>query len=137
MTGGAKDVRNSSSSAKGDAELIRACIAGDQRAWEALVKRHERLVYSVPRRLGLSNDLIDDVFQETFVVLLRQLPSLQHHQALPQWLITTARRIAIRLAQRQRRSTTLSVDERSMSATEMLEQHERLEGVLEALEQLD
>src|SRR5262245_58224195 len=117
--GGAKDV-HSSSSGKDDAELIRACITGDQRAWEMLVKRHERLVYSVPRRLGLSNDLIDDVFQETFVVLLRQLPSLQHHQALPQWLITTARRIAIRLVQRLRRATKVDVDERSVSATDLL-----------------
>lgn len=85
-----------------DSELIRRCRQGDQQAWTRLIQRYERLVYSVPRRLGMSPEIVDETFQEVWAVLLRRLSSLQHEQALPQWLITTARRIALRAAQRAR-----------------------------------
>lgn len=85
-----------------DSELIRRCRQGDQQAWTRLIQRYERLVYSVPRRLGMSPEIVDETFQEVWTVLLRRLSSLQHEQALPQWLITTARRIALRAAQRAR-----------------------------------
>jgi RNA polymerase sigma factor (sigma-70 family) len=51
----------------------------------------------------MSQEIVDETFQEVWTVLLRRLGSLQHEQALPQWLITTARRIALRAAQRARR----------------------------------
>ncbi len=93
-----------------DSVLIHACVAGDQRAWESLVRRYERLVYAIARKLGLSNELASDVAQEVFTILVRQLPGLQHQQALPKWLMTTTRRVALRMAQRQRRHAPTNLD---------------------------
>jgi len=38
-----------------DAHLVERCLAGDGRAWDALVRRHERLVNAVARRYHLSD----------------------------------------------------------------------------------
>lgn len=86
-----------------DAELVQACVAGDERAWRELVERYGSLVYAVSRRLGLPDDLADDAFQETFTILLRQLPRLERPEALVNWLTTTARRVGMGLADRNRR----------------------------------
>ena len=36
-----------------DRELIAACLAGDAAAWEAIVARYQRLVYSIPLKARL------------------------------------------------------------------------------------
>ena len=75
-----------------DAALVRACLAGDEDAWEELVDRYGRLVYSIPRRLGLSAVDADDVFQNVFAALFRRLADLRDQSRLTSWLITTTYR---------------------------------------------
>ena len=77
---------------RSDAELIDACLGGDQQAWHELVTRFSRLVYSIPRRKGFSADDSDDVFQNVFTIVYRQLPNLRQYQSLPAWLITITQR---------------------------------------------
>jgi len=36
-----------------DSELIDACLKGTGQAWEALIVRYQRLIYSIPLRYGL------------------------------------------------------------------------------------
>ena len=44
-----------------DAEgLVRACREGSQAAWDEMVARYGRLVYSIPRRYGLTDADADD-----------------------------------------------------------------------------
>lgn len=75
-----------------DEELIAACRAGAEEAWEVLVGRYERLVYTIPRRFGLSPAEADDVFQSVWVALLKHLDTLRQPERLGAWLVTTARR---------------------------------------------
>jgi len=75
-----------------DEQLIKACQSGDQKAWEALVTRYERLVYTIPARYGLTPTEIDDVFQSVWLSLLKNLERLREPGRLSAWLVTTARR---------------------------------------------
>lgn len=134
-----------------DGELLDRCRTGGpqaQEAWTRLIQRYERLVFSVPRRLGVSTEIAEETFQEVWAVLLRRLPSLQHDQALPQWLITTARRIALRAAHRARvRSGSNAaldavgeqLDRRAAELDEgsFVDRVERARQVGDALERLD
>ncbi len=88
---------------RGDPELVRACLDGREDAWRELVMRHGRLVLGVARHAGLGDADVQDVFQEVFAALLRQLAGLRDHQSLVKWLITTTHRLALRQAQRSRR----------------------------------
>jgi len=70
-------------------ELIAMCLRGDIGAWEALIVRHRRLIYSIPKRFGFSNLDASDVFQSVCLKLLENLQGLKDDRKLGIWLATT------------------------------------------------
>jgi len=86
-----------------DARLVARCVDGDAKAWEALVKRHERLVYAVGRSYRLGDEDMGDVFQDVFTALLKGLPRLRDGRTLVRWLSSTTERIARTTALKRRR----------------------------------
>jgi RNA polymerase sigma factor (sigma-70 family) len=82
--------------------MVQRCIAGDGAAWEELVNHYGRLVYSIPRRYGLSAADADDVFQNVFSIVLQRLPSLRDQKMLAAWLITITHRESWRLRRREK-----------------------------------
>ncbi len=90
-----------------DEALVAACRAGDPAAWEALIERYQRLVFSIPRRAGLDADLSAEVFQQVFTILLERLDQIEHPMHIGAWLATTARREAQRVRWRERGSAPI------------------------------
>ena len=88
-----------------DRDLIRACRSGDARAWERLLDKYERLVFSISLNYGLTTDAAADVTQITFTILLQNLNTLTDEIRLSSWLTTVARRHTWRLLARNRRET--------------------------------
>jgi RNA polymerase sigma factor (sigma-70 family) len=88
-----------------DRDLIRTCRSGDANAWERLLDKYERLVYSIPLNYGLPGDDAADITQVTFTILLQNLDTLPDEVPLGAWLSTVARRHTWRLLARQRRET--------------------------------
>src|SRR3989442_535565 len=70
----------------GDAELVAGCARGDARSWRDLVNRYRRLVFGIPRALGLQPADAEEVFQHTFAELVRALPRLRDTSRLAGWL---------------------------------------------------
>jgi RNA polymerase sigma factor (sigma-70 family) len=91
-----------------DEALVAQCRAGRQAAWSTLVRRFQRLVYTVPRRAGLSDEQAADVFQASFARLFEHLDRLQDGSRVRAWLVTTARRETLRLIDESRRIVDLS-----------------------------
>jgi RNA polymerase sigma factor (sigma-70 family) len=89
------------------AGLARAAVGGDQRAWDALVRRLDPLVRGVVRAYRLSPADAEDVVQTTWLHACRNLPTLREPAAFPKWLIVTARREALRALQRGGREVLL------------------------------
>lgn len=76
-----------------DEELIRECRSGNQAAWNALVEKYKKLVYSMPARYGLPPQDAADIFQMVWTDLYRDLDRLEQAGAVRGWLATaTARR---------------------------------------------
>ena len=80
-----------------DHQLLLACRRGDETAWEVLVNRYQRLIYTIPRRAGLDQDQAADIFQEVFATLFQKLNDIEQPERLQAWLVTTARRKTWRL----------------------------------------
>jgi RNA polymerase sigma factor (sigma-70 family) len=122
-----------------DPALVQACLRGEESAWEELVDRYERLVYSIPRRLGLSAADADDVFQNVFATLVRRLGDLRDQSRLSAWLITTTYRESWRIGKRAERHAPL--DERMADAAapplDEVARWEREQLVRQALRRLD
>jgi RNA polymerase sigma factor (sigma-70 family) len=70
-----------------DADLVRECLAGNDKAWTALIAKYKNLIYSVPVRWGFSQADASDIFQSVVAELLSHLSGLRDPQALPGWLI--------------------------------------------------
>lgn len=76
---------------KTDAELVTACRRGDETAWNALVDRYQRLIITIPRRAGLSEEQAADVFQEVFLTLFEKLDEIEQPDRIRSWMVTTAK----------------------------------------------
>ena len=86
-----------------DRDLIRRCQQGSAGAWQQLMNKYERLVYSIPLRYGVSRDDAADIAQNTFTILIESLDTLSEDSRLGAWLATVARRNTWRLLERNRR----------------------------------
>lgn len=76
-----------------DAELVRACRAGEADAWNELVERYSRYVYAIATRgFRLSDDDAEDVFQDVFTRVYTRLDSLRDDSALRPWIAQLTRR---------------------------------------------
>jgi RNA polymerase sigma factor (sigma-70 family) len=86
-----------------DEELWQHCRRGGQAAWAVLVRRYQRLIYTIPRRAGLPDEAAADVFQFTFARLFENLDKLEDAARVRAWLVTTAKRETLRLIELARR----------------------------------
>lgn len=89
-----------------DMDLLRACRKGDSRAWETLMDKYERLVFSIPLGYGLSREDAADISQLTFTIFMQSMDSLRDDSRLGAWLATVARRHTWRLMEKNRREGT-------------------------------
>jgi RNA polymerase sigma-70 factor (ECF subfamily) len=84
-------------------QLVRSACAGDRAAFEELVRRTSRLVFS---RLYLETgdrDRAEDLLQETMLTAFRTLAGLTNPRSFRNWLLTIAQNTAIDAARRDRR----------------------------------
>ena len=110
----------------GDQELSRLlerARRSDPAAWNALVERHQALVYSIPRRYGLNDDDAEDVFITTFQALHSSLDRIENAQTLPKWLAVTAARRCLHIKRLSAR--TVSAEDRSLNLDEIVASEDR------------
>ena len=90
-----------------DARLVKACLAGDELAWSALIERYKRLIYGIAVRYRASPEDAADIFQSVCVDLISQLKDLRRTESLRSWLISVTAHRCLRFKERrQRREAT-------------------------------
>ena len=94
-----------------DQSLIRACRNGDTHAWERVLEKYERLVFSIPLRHGLDRDSAADIAQITFTILMQSIDELKDDSHLGGWLATVAKRHTWRLLKRSQREISIEEDD--------------------------
>jgi RNA polymerase sigma factor (sigma-70 family) len=133
-----------------DDELLGRCRAGQAAAWSTLVRRYQRLVYTVPRRMGLPDEACADVFQAAFARLVEHLDRLEDPSRVRAWLVTTARRESLRLVEARARVADLAapgddadddpwarIADDAPRAEEQLEELQGLDRLRQAVDRLD
>ncbi len=88
---------------RADWDLIQACRQGDELAWQQVVNRYKRLVFSIPLTYGLNQNDAADIVQLTFMMLMQGLDGLHQDSHLGGWLATVARRNTWHVIQRRGR----------------------------------
>lgn len=70
-----------------DADLVRACQRKDERALKHLIKRHERIIAGMVRRMAPERkDTHDDLMQEVYIRIWRSVGQLRNPDAFRAWL---------------------------------------------------
>ena len=86
-----------------DAELLQLYAKGDEAAFREIVNRYKNSLYAFLKQFLNHSDLVDDVFQETFLQLFASRKSFDTSRPLRPWLFTIAAnkaKDALRKAQR-------------------------------------
>jgi RNA polymerase sigma factor (sigma-70 family) len=87
-----------------DTDLVQRAAAGDKEAFGALFERYQDLVYRFARAMLGSPDAAEDVTQEVFVVLIRELHRYRPERALlSTYLYGIARNVSRDRLRRDRR----------------------------------
>jgi RNA polymerase sigma factor (sigma-70 family) len=76
--------------------LVRRAGTGDTRAWERLIDKYGRLVWSITREFKLIESDAADVFQTTWMRLIEHIDRLEHPDRVGSWLAATARNECLR-----------------------------------------
>ncbi len=87
-----------------DNKLLKRYAAGDEEAFQELMDRYRDSVYAFLRRFLNRSDLIEDVFQETFLQLFVSRDTFDISRPLRPWLFTIAANKAKDALRRMQRS---------------------------------
>jgi RNA polymerase sigma-70 factor (ECF subfamily) len=76
--------------------LVRRCIGGDAAAWEEIVQRYHRRIYSVCYRFAGDSDNAQDLTQEVFIKMYRTLSTYDSSKgAFMTWVTTITRNLLV------------------------------------------
>ncbi|MDQ7772289.1 MAG: sigma-70 family RNA polymerase sigma factor [Elusimicrobiales bacterium] len=92
-----------------DAELVRAFNGGDEAALGELIARHRDRLYAYLRRLAGDDAGAEDMFQDTWIKVARNMGAYREENRFSAWLFSVARNTAMD-ALRRRRPESVSLD---------------------------
>jgi RNA polymerase sigma-70 factor, ECF subfamily len=131
-----------------DPQLVRRCLAGEDSAWEDLLKTHNRKVYNLCYRFTGRTNEAEDLTQEVFIKIFQTLRTYDEAQGtFSTWLNRVARNHLVdhyRRTHKDRLTSSLedepgvlqetpSREEHPVARIESRERHELLQAALDRL----
>ena len=123
--------------------LLRTAASGDRRAWQGLVEKYGRLIWSITRDFKLIDSDAADVVQTTWMRLIEHIDRIEHADRVGSWLAATARNECLRSLAARKRLVLAQEDDsfdgparHEPEVDEALLAAERAAGVREAMTQL-
>lgn len=98
------------------ADDLRAYRDGDSAAMASLVRAVTPLLWHLARSYRLDNAAAEDVAQNALLALVRHCDAITEPQATLRWLVVTARREAMRMAQARERTELVDEVARTVAA---------------------
>jgi len=124
--------------------LIQRCLAGDQLAWEAIVRQYRRKVFNVAYKFVGRHDEAEDLTQDIFLKVFKSLDTFDRRANFQTWLISVSRNLCIdhyRSVRKERETIDRDVDSTQVAPPSVgtpgqlaaLEQRDRVELLREAM----
>lgn len=93
-----------------DSMLARKAQRGDRQAFEVILSRYERPIFSFIHHFFQNPALCEDLTQETFLRAFRFIKSFRTKEKLSTWLFSIAKNLCIDELRRMRKGTTVDID---------------------------
>lgn len=116
-----------------DAELIREYKNGNEEAFAALVRKYQRPLFTFLVRLVGNQQYAEDLFQDTFVRVLRALPNYQEDGRFSGWLFGIANNLAVDLLRHRRVHHSYFQDDEA-AVTMAIDYHRATDAEVESAE---
>src|SRR5262245_10083921 len=116
-----------------DAALVARTLAGDERAFETLVERHQRVIHAAAARVLRDHDAADEATQQTFVRAFERLRTFRGDAAFGTWLQRIAMNECRDILRSRRRLVDLAVVPEERLATPAITSDPRLSARLRRL----
>ena len=91
--------------------MVTQCLAGDSAAWEILVEKHRRRVFNIAYKFTGRHDRAEDLSQEIFLRIFRNLGKFDPAADFSKWLASVARNHCIDNYRSTRREQRTMVDD--------------------------
>lgn len=75
--------------------LIQQCLAGDEAAWQSIVRAHRRKVFNIAYKFVGSVEEAEDLTQDVFIKLFRSLGTFDRRANFQTWLYSVTRNLCI------------------------------------------
>jgi RNA polymerase sigma-70 factor (ECF subfamily) len=75
--------------------LIQRCLAGDQGAWEEIVRQHWRRVFNIAYKFTGRHDEAEDLTQDVFLKIFKSLKTFDRRANFQTWLVSVSRNLCI------------------------------------------
>jgi len=96
-----------------DQELVEACLGGEVKAFDALVERHQPILFSFAKSFCRDPDEAQDAVQETLLYAFRKLATFRGDSSFRTWIIRIAIARAIDIHRKRIRNPLARPDEQS------------------------
>ena len=126
--------------------LIQRCLAGDQLAWEQIVRQHWRKVFNIAYKFTGKHDEAEDLTQDVFVKIFKSLNTFDQRANFQTWLVSVSRNLCIdhyRSVRKERETIDRDVDAgelspvaQTVSPFQALEHRDRVQLLKKALDHL-
>jgi len=93
-----------------DSKLARKVQKGDRQAFEVLLSKYERPIYSFIYNFFQDRALCEDLTQETFLRAYRFIGSFRPKEKLSTWLFAIAKNLCIDEFRRHQKGSTVNID---------------------------
>lgn len=94
-----------------DLELVQRASSGEMAAWDALIDRYERPVYSLAMRMLRQTQDAEDVTQQTFISVMEHLDGFRAEAKFSTWIMRIAANAAIKVIRQRKARKLVSMDE--------------------------
>jgi RNA polymerase sigma-70 factor (ECF subfamily) len=126
--------------------VIQRCLAGDQVAWEQIVRQHWRKVFNIAYKFTAKHDEAEDLTQDVFLKIFKSLNTFDRRANFQTWLVSVSRNLCIdhyRSVRKERETIDRDVDAgelspvaQTVSPIAALEHRDRVDLLKKALHQL-
>lgn len=125
--------------ANNDTNLVQECLAGNTKAFEALIDKYQKTIFNIVYRMTDDYDDAEDITQSVFIKVYEKLSSFNPKYKFFSWLYRIALNEALNLMNQQKRLAELDADfiTQEKSPEEIYDELDLSERIQDALMEIE
>ena len=93
-----------------EADIIKGCIKGDERACRALVEAYSGYIYTICRRYVRDESVAKDCMQESLIQIIRKMDLYEERGKLKSWISTVTVKKCLDIIRKEKRHISSDLD---------------------------